>query len=166
MGKFKTGCLGVIGIAVVIGLIGSCAGGGTKDQSKATTTTSSSSSSSGAAQAKQKVYADADINVLIKEAKENAASANQNYKKKDVKIIGGKILNIDSDLKYITVEGTDPNYTMLHVRCDIKSDNKDLKDSILKLKKGENVTVYGTITDVGDLMGYSLKLQQFTAFEI
>ena len=83
MGKFKTGCLGVIGIAVVIGLIGSCAGGGTKDQSKATTTTSSSSSSSGAAQAKQKVYADADINVLIKEAKENAASANQNYRGKD-----------------------------------------------------------------------------------
>lgn len=165
MGKFKTGCLGVIGIAVVIGLIGSCAGGGTKDQSKATTTTSSSSSSSGAAQAKQKVYADADINVLIKEAKENAALANQNYKKKDVKIIGGKILNIDSDLKYITVEGTDPNYTMLHVRCDIKSDNKDLKDSILKLKKGENVTVYGTITDVGDLMGYSLKLDKIEAMQ-
>lgn len=165
MGKFKTGCLGVIGIAVVIGLIGSCAGGGTKDQSKATTTTSSSSSSSGAAQAKQKVYADADINVLIKEAKENAASANQNYKKKDVKIIGGKILNIDSDLKYITVEGTDPNYTMLHVRCDIKSDNKDLKDSILKLKKGENVTVYGTITDVGDLMGYSLNLDKIEAMQ-
>lgn len=165
MGKFKTGCLGVIGIAVVIGLIGSCAGGGTKDQSKATTTTSSSSSSFGAAQAKQKVYADADINVLIKEAKENAASANQNYKKKDVKIIGGKILNIDSDLKYITVEGTDPNYTMLHVRCDIKSDNKDLKDSILKLKKGENVTVYGTITDVGDLMGYSLKLDKIEAMQ-
>ena len=165
MGKFKTGCLGVIGIAVVIGLIGSCAGVGTKDQSKATTTTSSSSSSSGAAQAKQKVYADADINVLIKEAKENAASANQNYKKKDVKIIGGKILNIDSDLKYITVEGTDPNYTMLHVRCDIKSDNKDLKDSILKLKKGENVTVYGTITDVGDLMGYSLKLDKSEAMQ-
>ena len=137
MGKFKTGCLGVIGIAVVIGLIGSCAGGGTKDQSKATTTTSSSSSSSGAAQAKQKVYADADINVLIKEAKENAASANQNYKKKDVKIIGGKILNIDSDLK----------------------------DSILKLKKGENVTVYGTITDVGDLMGYSLKLDKIEAMQ-
>ena len=165
MGKFKTGCLGVIGIAVVIGLIGSCAGGGTKDQSKATTTTSSSSSSSGAAQAKQKVYADADINVLIKEAKENAASANQNYKKKDVKIIGGKILNIDSDLKYITVEGTDPNYTMLHVRCDIKSDNKDLKDSILKLKKGENVTVYGTITDVGDLIGYSHKLDKIEAMQ-
>ena len=165
MGKFKTGCLGVIGIAVVIGLIGSCAGGGTKDQSKATTTTSSSSSSSGAAQAKQKVYADADINVLIKEAKENAASANQNYKKKDVEIIGGKILNIDADLKYITVEGTDPNYTMLHVRCDIKSDNKDLKDSILKLKKGENVTVYGMITDVGDLMGYSLKLDKIEAMQ-
>ena len=43
MGKFKTGCLGVIGIAVVIGLVGSCAGGGTKDQNKAATSTTSSS---------------------------------------------------------------------------------------------------------------------------
>ena len=82
-----------------------------------------------------------------------------------IRTTGGKILNIDSDLKYITVEGTDPNYTMLHVRCDIKSDNKDLKDSILKLKKGENVTVYGTITDVGDLMGYSLKLDKIEAMQ-
>lgn len=163
MGKFKTGCLGVIGIAVVIGLVGSCAGGGTKDQNKAATSTTSSSSSSGAAQTKQKVYADADINVLIKEAKDNAASANQNYKKKDVKITGGRILNIDSDLKYITIEGTDPNYTMLHVRCDVKNDNKELKDSILKLKKGQSVTVYGTITDVGDLMGYYLKLDKVEA---
>lgn len=47
MGKFKTGCLGLIGLVVVIGLIGSCAGGGSKDQTKAPTaqTTSSSSAS-------------------------------------------------------------------------------------------------------------------------
>ena len=52
---------------------------------------------------------------------------------------------------------------MLHVRCDVKNDNKELKDSILKLKKGQSVTVYGTITDVGDLMGYSLKLDKVEA---
>ena len=163
MSKFKTGCLGVIGVLVVIGLIGSCAGGGSKDQTKAPAaqTTSSSSSSSGATQqAKEKVYNDADVNVLIKEAKENAAAAKQNYGKKDVKIVGGVIGNIDSDVKYVQIDGTDPNYSLIHIRCDVNSKNKDLKDAILKLKKGQSVTVYGTVTDVGDIMGYSLKLDK------
>lgn len=161
MGKFKTGCLGFIGLIVVVGLIGSCAGGGSKDKANTSSSSSSaSSSSSGAQQAKEKVYNDGDINVLIKEAKENAAAANQNYKKKDVKITGGKLMNIDSDIKYVTLEGTDKNYSMIHVRCDVNKDNKDLKDAILKLKKGQSVTVYGTITDVGDLVGYSLKLDK------
>ena len=159
MSKFKTGCLGVIGIVVILGLIGSCAGGGGKDQAKAPAATSSSSSSS-APQAKEKVYNDANVNVLIKEAKENAAAANQNYSKKNVKIIGGKVSNIDSDVKYVSIDGTDANYSMIHIRCDIDSKNKDLKDSVLKLKKGQPVTVYGTITKVGDLIGYSLKLDK------
>lgn len=160
MGKFKTGCLGVIGIVVVLGLIGSCAGGGDKDQTKAPSSGTTASSSSGTQQAKQKVYEDADVNALIKEAKDNAAAANQKYKKKDLKIIGGQLENIDSDVKYVTVNGTDPNYTMIQIRCDVKSDNKDLKDTILKLKKGQSVTVYGTITEVGDIMGYSMKLDK------
>ena len=164
MGKFKTGCIGVIGLVVVLGLIGSCAGGGSSDQTKAPAAqTTSSSSSLGAKQAKEKVYADADVNVLIKEAKENAAAANQNYGKKDVKIVGGKIDNIDSDVKYVSVGGTDVNYSMIHIRCDVDSKNSDLKDNILKLKKGQAVTVYGTITKVGDLVGYSMKLDKIDA---
>ena len=114
MGKFKTGCLGVVGVLIAIALIGSCAGGGSKDKSESTSSTSSSSNTS-SSQAKQKVYNDADVNTLIKEAKENAAAANNNYKDKDIKIIGGKIDNIDSDLKYLTIEGTDPNYSMIHI---------------------------------------------------
>lgn len=158
MGKFKTGCLGIVGIMVAIGFLGSCMGGGDKDKSNAPA--SSSASSSSEQQVKQKVYNDADINILIKEAKENAAAANQNYKKKDVKIIGGKLQNIDSDVKYITINGTDANYSMLKVSCSIDGDNKELKDSVLKLKKGQMVTVYGTITEVGDIMGYRLKLDK------
>ena len=109
MGKFKTGCLGAIGVVLAIALIGSCAGGGSKDESKAPASSSSSSSSS-SGQQKQKVYEDAEINGLIKEAKENAASANANYKKKNLRVIGGRLSNIDSDMKYITLEGTDKNY--------------------------------------------------------
>ena len=159
MGKFKTGCLGFLGLVVAIGLLGSCMGGGDKDKPNAPAS-SSSSTSSEQQQAKAKVYNDADINVLIKEAKENAAAANQNYKKKDVKIIGGVLDNIDSDLKYFTLDGTDRNYSMIHISCSIDSKNQELKDAVLKLKKGQPVTVYGTITEVGDIMGYRLKLDK------
>ena len=157
MGKFKKALLGLVGIVVVVSLIGACGGGG-KDKSdnankgNSTTTTQQ--------QEKQKEYAEADINVLLSEAKDNAAAANQNYKGKAVKIIGGHVYNIDSDVKYITIDGTAAKYTMIHIRCDVDAKDKELKDAILALKKGQNVTVYGTIKEVGDIMGYSLKLDK------
>ena len=157
MGKFKKALLGLVGIVVVVSLIGACGGGG-KDKSdnankgNSTTTTQQ--------QEKQKEYAEADINVLLSEAKDNAAAANQNYKGKAVKIIGGHVYNIDSDVKYITIDGTAAKYTMIHIHCDVDAKNKELKDAILALKKGQNVTVYGTIKEVGDIMGYSLKLDK------
>lgn len=107
-----------------------------------------------------KNYAEADINILISEAKENAAAAGKNYKDKDVKIVGGIVNNIDSDLKYFTLDGTDKNFSMLHVSCQIDKQNKELQDAVLNIKKGQPVIVYGHIKDVGDIMGYTLKLDK------
>ena len=98
--------------------------------------------------------------VLISEAKENAAAAGKNYKDKDVKIVGGIVNNIDSDLKYFTLDGTDKNFSMLHVSCQIDKQNKELQDAVLNIKKGQPVIVYGHIKDVGDIMGYTLKLDK------
>ncbi len=145
-----------VGIILVFGLVcGLLVGCGSSNS-----TSSDKSSSKTEQQAKQKNYADADINVLLSEAKDNAAAANKNYKGKDVKIIGGHVYNIDSDVKYITIDGDAAKYTMIHVRCDVDSKNQALKDAILGLKKEQNVTVYGTISEVGDIMGYSLKLDK------
>ena len=157
MGKFKKALLGLVGIVVVVSLVGACGGGG-KD--KAENANKGNSTTTTQQQEKQKEYAEADINVLLSEAKDNAAAANQNYKGKAVKIIGGHIYNIDSDVKYITIDGTAAKYTMIHIRCDVDAKNKELKDAVLALKKGQNVTVYGTIKEVGDIMGYSLKLDK------
>lgn len=154
-GKFKIGCLGLIALFLLIGMFNSC---GSSDNSSQSNKTSSSSSAS-EQKSKEKVYEDADINVLIKEAKENAAAANQNYKKKNVKMTG-KLNNIDSDVKYITLDGTDTNYSMIHVSCKIDSKNDALKESVLKLKKGQMVTIYGTIRECGDIMGYDLQLDK------
>ena len=155
--KLKIGCLGIVALFLLIGFVNSC-GSDSKENSSQSNKTSSSSSAP-EHKSKEKVYEDDDINVLIKEAKENAAAANQNYKKKNVKMTG-KLQNIDSDVKYITLDGTDKNYSMIHVSCKIDSKNDALKESVLKLKKGQMVTIYGTIREVGDIMGYDLQLDK------
>lgn len=113
---------------------------------------------------KEKTYAEANINQLLKEAQENAAKANKTYKGKDVKIVGGAIQNIDSDVKYITVDSASAGlmeYGMMSVHCDIKGEK--LKDKVLEFKKEQPVIIYGKIKEVGDLMGYTMVLEKIEA---
>ena len=134
---------------IVLGAIGSVMGnnGGV----------SSSSSSSKQVQEAQKNYAEADIDVLLNDAKNNAAKANKDYKGKYVKIVNGDVFNIESNARYISIEGSDP-YTLIHVQCYPKNDQ--VKDAMINLSKGQRVTVYGKITDVGEIMGYSLDMDK------
>ena len=67
---------------------------------------------------------------------------------------------IDLKIKYLTLDGTDKNFSMLHVSCQIDKQNKELQDAVLNIKKGQPVIVYGHIKDVGDIMGYTLKLDK------
>ena len=131
-----------------------------KTTSTPATAQTSSQSAKPAEQAKPKQektvdYAEADIDVLINEVKNNAAKANKNYKGKNVKIIGGRVSNIESEGRYIVIEGAD-QFSLLHVQC--YPQNKDVKAAMIELNKDQTVTVYGKIKDVGEIMGYSLDL--------
>ena len=101
-------------------------------------------------------YAEADINVLIDDAQNNAAKANKDYKGKYVKIVGGTLDHIESDGDYISISNGD--MTLLHVQCFPK--NKEVKEQMLNLSNGQYVTVYGKITRVGGIIGYSLDLDK------
>lgn len=102
-------------------------------------------------------YVEADIDALLNDAQNNAAKANRDYKGKFVKIVGGAVFNIESNARYIAIEGSDP-YTLIHVQCYPK--NNQVKDAMINLSKGQTVTVYGKITDVGEILGYSLDLDK------
>lgn len=141
-----------IGI-IVLGAIGSVM---SKD-SDVNSSGSSSSSSSKQVQESPKNYAEADIDILLNDVKNNAAKANKDYKGKYVKIINGDVFNIESNARYISIEGSDP-YTLIHVQCYPKNDQ--VKDAMINLSKGQRITVYGKITDVGEIMGYSLDLDK------
>ena len=102
-------------------------------------------------------YVEADIDNLLNDAQNNAAKANKDYKGKFVKIVGGAVFNIESNARYIAIEGSDP-YTLIHVQCYPK--NNQVKDAMINLSKGQTVTVYGKITDVGEILGYSLDMDK------
>ena len=155
--------IGVVCIAsfVMIGAINNNSDSGTSSYSSSSNYSSSSSSSSSTSskqvQETPKNYAEADIDILLSDAKNNAAKANRDYKGKYVKIVGGYVFNVESNARYIQIEGNDP-FTLIHVTCKPK-DNK-VKDAMINLSKGQQVTVYGKITDVGEIMGYSLDLDK------
>ena len=142
-----------IGIIILLGVIGAVLG----KNDGGNNYSSSSSSSTKQTQEAPKNYAEADIDVLLNDAKNNAAKANKDYKGKYVKIVNGSVFNIESNARYIQIEGSDP-YTLIHVTCNPK-DSK-VKDAMINLSKNQRVTVYGKITDVGEIMGYQVDMDK------
>ena len=101
-------------------------------------------------------YVETNIDVLINDVQNNAAAANKNYKGKFVKIVGGILDHIESDGDYISISNGD--MTLLHVQCFPQ--NKEVKEQMLNLSNGQRVTVYGKITRVGGIVGYSLDMDK------
>lgn len=148
MKKFKGLLIGALVLVVALAVAG-CGG--------------SSSSSSSKTPPKPKTYVDADLNTMLNEAKENAAASNKKYKDKDkdIKIMNGTVNNINSDASYITLKAGQ-RFDMLQAQCYTHG-NKELKDQVTNLKKGQNVTVYGHVKDVGEIMGYQVDIDKMEA---
>ncbi len=106
----------------------------------------------------QTEYIEIGIDKILQDATSNAARANKSYKGKNVKIVGGRLSNIDSDLSYITVEslGGAFEYGLMSVHCDLNS--KAIKDKVLNLSNGQPVVLYGSVIEVGDIMGVTINL--------
>lgn len=140
---------------VVLGVLGAVFG---KDNGNRSSSPSSAATSTTASSQQASIeYAEADIDVLLNDVKDNAARANKNYKDKYVKIVNGDVANIESNARYISIKGSDP-YSFLQVQCYPKNDA--VKDAMINLSKGQLVTVYGKITDVGEILGYSLDMDK------
>lgn len=116
-----------------------------------------SSGGSSSSSSKEVSYAKADLSVLMNELEGNAAAASKNYKGKDVKVTG-IVSNIDSEGNYFNIKPAGSKFTIQSMQCFIK--DKKLKDEITKLKKKAPVTVYGHISDVGEVLGYSLDTKK------
>ena len=99
-------------------------------------------------------YVDYTVDDLMAQLEENALKASNDHKGENVRITG-KLNNIDSSGKYISlVPNTD--FAIIGVQCYIKND--ETKAKVAELSKDSLVTLTGKITDVGEVLGYSLNI--------
>ena len=122
------------------------------------TSTPTSNSNSDSAPTPQKNYSSVDISEMMNDLNGNAAAAQRKYKGQNLAVTG-QVQVIDSDGDYITI--TDGEWDIIGVQCFINKRDKAQKDFVYNINKGQVITVYGKITDVGEVLGYSLKVDRF-----
>lgn len=157
MSRKKGGKLKWVVLAVVaVGVIGAV--GGNSDSN-----TTSSSSTSAKTESVKEVdtptpieYTAVSVNDMMSDLDSNAMGASDKYKGKYLEITG-KLSNIDAAGKYIDLMA-DGDFEIIGVQCYIKSD--DQKAKIASMSKGDTVTLKGKCTDVGEVLGYSLDIEE------
>lgn len=105
-------------------------------------------------------YTEIHIATLMDALKTNAARANKNYNGKYYKIVGGIVENIESEGSYISLDAPNNEFdiNLHHIQCYPQTDLA--KEQIFRLNINQRVTVYGKITDVGEIMGYEFELMK------
>ena len=102
-------------------------------------------------------YVHYNVTDLFDALSDNAMKAQKTFKDQYVEI-EGFLSTIDSDGKYISV-GADPSdytYLLKTVHCRIQSDEQ--RDQIMEMSADEPIVIRGQITDVGEVLGYTLKI--------
>ena len=82
-------------------------------------------------------------------------NASDTYKDKYFAVTG-RLSNIDSSGKYISLVDINDELSFNCIRCDIKSDEQ--LEKVKKMTTGDTVTVRGKITDVGEFLGYTMDI--------
>ena len=102
------------------------------------------------------VYEKVDLKTLMDDLKANALKAEKTYQNKYVEVTG-KISNFDSDGKYISIEPVNADaWNLDTAMCNIQNDEQ--RDYLLEKVIGDEVTVKGKITSIGEILGYTIKI--------
>lgn len=153
----------ILAVIIVLGIISSAFGGGNKE------TESSGLSNNGSVSAvlsqkteeqtseQEITYTPYTVSQLMSDLDTNALGASEKYKGQYVELTG-KLNAIDSDGKYIDIVSGDDEFEFIGVTCYIKSDEQ--KAVIMSASTGDTLVVKGKITDVGDVLGYYLNIDE------
>ena len=70
----------------------------------------------------------------------------------------GRLNVIDSSGKYISFVPTDDEFAIMGVQCYIKTEEQ--KAAVMEMSIGDTLVVKGKIKDVGEVLGYSLDIDE------
>ena len=149
-------------IVVGVSLVFSAAGGDNSDANNSENETSSIStpdnSQQGSNQSGAKTYTVVDLQKMLDDLASNAMRAEATYQNMYVEITG-KIANIDSDGSYITIESVNADeWNFDTVMCYIKNDTQ--RNVIMEKEIGDTVTIKGKIISIGEVLGYSVNIDE------
>lgn len=136
-------------IAVLVLGVGGMAGG--SDDTETTDATADTEQTEEAAIE----YTAVTVDELTDALDNNPAAASDTYKGKYFAVTG-KLSNIDSDGSYISLADLNDEWDMFGIQCYIQNDEQ--LEAVKKMSMDQEVTVKGKITDVGEVMGYSLDI--------
>ena len=145
----------IVTVILALVLIGVISGGAKGNNTTTNSSTSSNKTTDTNTPKPSPIIVKTDT--LIDALKENELNASNTYKDKYVELTG-KLSVIDSSGKYIGLSPINDDYSLRTVMCYVTQEQKDI---VAGLKKDSLVTVIGTITDVGEVMGYSMKVESF-----
>ena len=106
----------------------------------------------------EKQYIETNAAAMLTELEQNAMRAKKTYNGKDVIIYGARVYNIDSDGDYINVCGEDNDMAITGIIVEVCGEEQ--RNWVEALSVGQVISIQGRITDVGEVLGYSLKLEK------
>lgn len=102
-------------------------------------------------------YTKYQVSEMMDDLKDNALKAEGKYNKQYVEITG-ELSVIDSGGKYVSLFSENEEFALTGVQCYIKNDTQ--KEQVMEMSKGDMVTIKGKITGVGEVLGYSLDIDE------
>lgn len=102
-------------------------------------------------------YTPYSVSQMMKDLDSNALNAENTYKDQYVEITG-VLSNIDSSGKYIGLMPDDNEFAIIGVQCYIMNDEQ--KNQVVKMSRGDTITLRGKVTMVGEVMGYGLDIDE------
>ncbi len=99
-------------------------------------------------------YEDVDINTLFETLSNNPLNAKNTYEGVPVRF-SGVLKNIDASGDYFAL-GNGDEWSFDSIQCYIRDD--ETLNAIASASMGDTITVCGTITSVGEILGYSMDV--------
>lgn len=152
----------IIAVIVILGIVGNLKKGSqsTDNSAKSEQAQSKDDNKSEKEAAEKKSYEKVEADKMIEDLSNNALKAEKTYNGKCYEI-HGKLINIDSSGKYITLTNINGDFNLTNIQCYIKNDEQ--KDQVAELNNDQEITIRGKVTQVGEVLGYSVDIDEIIA---